>query len=155
MATVTVCSNFGASENKVYHCFHFFPIYLPRSDGIYMATVVLAASLKWRSQLPPVSPISVLFSSLNFYYHLLPAPLQALGGSDVQMFQDPGYFTTLCGFPTPCPPIWIGPPQITGVRRPSASCWTWLMQKVILLQPPAPPLNTVLLIAYFICWLHT
>ena len=29
MAAVTVCSDFGAQENKVSHCFHFFPIYLP------------------------------------------------------------------------------------------------------------------------------
>ena len=33
MAAVTVCSNFGAQENKVSHCFHFFPICLPWSDG--------------------------------------------------------------------------------------------------------------------------
>ena len=26
-------SDFGAQENKVYHCFHWFPIYLPWSDG--------------------------------------------------------------------------------------------------------------------------
>ena len=24
MAAVTICSNFGAQENKIYHCFHFF-----------------------------------------------------------------------------------------------------------------------------------
>ena len=30
---VTICSNFGAPENKVCHCFHCFPIYLPWSDG--------------------------------------------------------------------------------------------------------------------------
>ena len=29
MASVTVCSDFGAQENKIFHCFHFFPIYLP------------------------------------------------------------------------------------------------------------------------------
>uniref|UniRef100_A0AC11CXQ7 RNA polymerase II subunit D n=1 Tax=Ovis aries TaxID=9940 RepID=A0AC11CXQ7_SHEEP len=29
MAVVTICSNFGAQENKVSHCFHCFPIYLP------------------------------------------------------------------------------------------------------------------------------
>ena len=29
MATVTICSDFGAQENKVYHCFHCFNIYLP------------------------------------------------------------------------------------------------------------------------------
>ena len=30
---VTTCSDFGAQENKVCHCFHCFPIYLPESDG--------------------------------------------------------------------------------------------------------------------------
>ena len=29
MAAVTVFSDFGAQENKVCHCFHCFPIYLP------------------------------------------------------------------------------------------------------------------------------
>ena len=33
MVAVTVCSDFGAQENKICHCFHFFPIYLPWSDG--------------------------------------------------------------------------------------------------------------------------
>ena len=33
MAAVTMCSDFGAQENKVCHCFLCFPIYLPRSDG--------------------------------------------------------------------------------------------------------------------------
>ena len=29
MAAVTICSDFGAQENKICHFFHFFPIYLP------------------------------------------------------------------------------------------------------------------------------
>ena len=29
MAAVTICSDFGARKNKVCHCFHCFPIYLP------------------------------------------------------------------------------------------------------------------------------
>ena len=29
MAAVTICSDFGAPKNKVCHCFHCFPIYLP------------------------------------------------------------------------------------------------------------------------------
>ena len=29
MAAVTICSDFGAQENKVCHCFPCFPIYLP------------------------------------------------------------------------------------------------------------------------------
>ena len=30
---VIICSDFGARENKVCHCFYFFSSYLPRSDG--------------------------------------------------------------------------------------------------------------------------
>ena len=33
MASVTICSDFGAPQNKVCHCFLCFPIYLPWSDG--------------------------------------------------------------------------------------------------------------------------
>ena len=33
MTVVTTCSDFGAPQNKVCHCFHCFPIYLPWSDG--------------------------------------------------------------------------------------------------------------------------
>ena len=29
MAAVTICSDFGVQENKICHCFRFFPIYLP------------------------------------------------------------------------------------------------------------------------------
>ena len=29
MATITICSDFGAPKNKVCHCFHCFPIYFP------------------------------------------------------------------------------------------------------------------------------
>ena len=32
-AAVNICSDFGARENKVCHCFHCFPIYLTWSDG--------------------------------------------------------------------------------------------------------------------------
>ena len=30
---ITICSDFGAQKNKVWHCFHCFPIYLPWRDG--------------------------------------------------------------------------------------------------------------------------
>ena len=33
MTEVSICSDFGAQENKVSHCFHYFPIYLPWIDG--------------------------------------------------------------------------------------------------------------------------
>ena len=32
-AAVTIFSDFGAQENKIYRCFQFFPFYLPWSDG--------------------------------------------------------------------------------------------------------------------------
>ena len=35
MAVVTVCSDFGAQENKICHFFHFFPFYLPWSNGTW------------------------------------------------------------------------------------------------------------------------
>ena len=31
MAAVTICSDFGAQKNKVWHCFHCFPIYLEKT----------------------------------------------------------------------------------------------------------------------------
>ena len=33
MAAITICSDFGAHKNKVWHCFHCFHIYFPWSDG--------------------------------------------------------------------------------------------------------------------------
>ena len=33
MATITICSDLGPPQNKVCHCFHCFPMYLPLSDG--------------------------------------------------------------------------------------------------------------------------
>ena len=33
VAAITICSDFGAPQNKVWHCFHCFPIYLLWSDG--------------------------------------------------------------------------------------------------------------------------
>ena len=32
MAAVTICSDFGAQKNKIYHCFHCLSIYFPWSD---------------------------------------------------------------------------------------------------------------------------
>ena len=34
MAAITICSDFGAPKNKVWHCFHCFSIYFPWSDGL-------------------------------------------------------------------------------------------------------------------------
>ena len=29
MAAITICSDFGAPKNKVWHCFYCFPVYFP------------------------------------------------------------------------------------------------------------------------------
>ena len=33
MAAITIWGDFGAPQNKVWHCFHCFPIYFPWNDG--------------------------------------------------------------------------------------------------------------------------
>ena len=33
MAAITTCSDFGAPQNKVWHCFYCLPIYFPWGDG--------------------------------------------------------------------------------------------------------------------------
>ena len=35
MVSVTIHSDFGAQENEICHCFHFFPIYLPWNDATW------------------------------------------------------------------------------------------------------------------------
>ena len=61
MATVTICSDFGAPQNKVSHCFHCFPIYLPWSDARILLFWIL--SFKPTSSLSSLTFIKRLFSS--------------------------------------------------------------------------------------------
>ena len=64
MAAVTICSDFGAQENKVCHCFHCFLIYLPWSDGLdAMIFVFWMLSLKPTFSLCTFTFIKKLFSS--------------------------------------------------------------------------------------------
>ena len=50
MAAVGIRSNFGAQENKICHCFHFFPIYLPWSDrtGCYDLSFLNVELADWK-----------------------------------------------------------------------------------------------------------
>jgi len=61
MASVTICSDFGVQENKVCHCFHCFPIYLPWSDA--MIFIFWMLSFKPAFSLSSFSFIKRLFSS--------------------------------------------------------------------------------------------
>ena len=65
MAAVTICSDFGTPQNKVSHCFHYFPIYLPWSDGTGCCDLVFwMLSFKPTFSLSSFIFIKRLFSSL-------------------------------------------------------------------------------------------
>ena len=85
MSAVIVHSDFGAQENIICHCFHFFPFYLPWSDGakyiLYVWKKVRVKSLRhvrlfatpWTtaSQAPP----SMGFSRQQYWSELpFPSP---------------------------------------------------------------------------------
>ena len=64
MAAITICSDFGAQKNKVWHCFHCFPIYLPWSDGTdAMIFIFWMLSFKPTFSLSSFTFIKRLFSS--------------------------------------------------------------------------------------------
>ena len=69
MASVTICSDFGAQENNVCHYFHCFPIYLPWSDGSRPAMILIFWMLSFKPafSLSSFTFIKRLFSpSLRF-----------------------------------------------------------------------------------------
>ena len=68
MDAVTICSDFGTQENKICHCFHCFPIYLPWSDGTGCHDLVF-----WMSSFASAfhSPFS-LSSRCSLVLHFLP-----------------------------------------------------------------------------------
>ena len=66
MAAVTICSDFGAQENKVWHC---FPIYLPISDFMWQLpfSVLLSSVIISRSTHVAASGIISLFLMAEYY----------------------------------------------------------------------------------------
>ena len=66
MAAITICSDFTAQENKVSHCFHCFPIYLPWSDGTGCHDLsFLNVEFKATFSLSSITFIRRLFSSFS------------------------------------------------------------------------------------------
>ena len=58
VAAVTICSDSGSQENKICHCFHFFPFYLPwsdRADPIMLVFWVLSFKLVFSLSFSPSS----------------------------------------------------------------------------------------------------
>ena len=65
MATITICSDFGAQKNKVRHCFHCLPIYFPWSFGTRCMILVFLLFIKWKQNKtkPSIRKIKYLFQS--------------------------------------------------------------------------------------------
>ena len=64
MAAVTICRDFGAPQNKAWHCFHCSPIYFPWSDGTRCHDLhFLNVELKPTFSLSSLTFIKRLFSS--------------------------------------------------------------------------------------------
>ena len=64
MAAITICSDFGAPQNKVWHCFYCFPIYFPELMGPdAMIFVFWMLSFKPTFSLSSFTFIKRLFSS--------------------------------------------------------------------------------------------
>ena len=64
MAAVTICTDFGAPQNKVWHCFHCFPIYFHEVMGPdAMMLVFWMLSFKPTFSLSTFTFITRLFSS--------------------------------------------------------------------------------------------
>ena len=81
MAAVTICSDFGAQENLQWffepksHCFHSFPIYLPRSDGTICLILVfwmLSFNVCWVLSQVFHSPLSLSSRGSLILLHFLP-----------------------------------------------------------------------------------
>ena len=68
MAAITICSDFGAQKSKVWHHFHYSPIYFPWSDGTgAMIFVFWVLSFKPILSLSSFTFIKRLFSSSSFF----------------------------------------------------------------------------------------
>ena len=69
LAVVTVCSDSGAQENKICHCFHFSPFYFPWNNGTRCLTLVF-----WMLSFKPAFSLSSFILIKRFFspLHFLP-----------------------------------------------------------------------------------
>ena len=75
MAAVTICSDFGAQKNKVWHCFHCFPIYFPSMSLMLLLSVLVYQSSK---AFQPFS-IRALWLFLFINYQIIEWPIHCFG----------------------------------------------------------------------------
>ena len=108
-AAVTIFSDFGAQENKVCHCFHYFPIYLPWSDEtgchdlsslLSAIRVVLSAYLRLLKFLPAIM-ISACASSSPTFLMIYSAYKINKQGDNIQLWCSPFPIWNQSVFPCP------------------------------------------------------
>ena len=120
MTTVTICSDSGAQEHKISHCFHFFPIYLPWSDrpryhDLNFSNVEFQGS----------------FCTLLFHPHQ-----EALSALRAQEFHLEGWNHWLLW--DPCQQIWQEMLHFSQQIRHRAGVF-WFKATVLHSYPPPPP----------------
>ena len=112
MAAITICSDFGAPKNKVWHCFPCFSIYFPWSDGTRCHDLSFLI-LKYKKGKTIVLWVSVQFSCSVMSDSLGPHGLQ--------------HTRLPCPSPTPgvysnsCPSSWRCHPTISSSVIPFSS----------------------------------
>ena len=118
MAAVTICSDFGAQKNKVWHC---FPIYLPRSDGTRchdLCFLMLSFKPTFSLSTFPLN-ISIFRHSVQFSHSVVSDSLRP---HELQHARPP------CPLPTPgvhsdsCPSSRWCQPAISSSVIPFSSC---------------------------------
>ena len=66
MAAVPICNDFGAPQNKIYHYFHFFPIYLPWSDRKARGARDQIANIHWIIKKARAFQINIYFCFIDY-----------------------------------------------------------------------------------------
>ena len=145
-ATVTICSDFGAQENKVCHCFHCFPIYLPWSDGTdTMILVFWLLSCK-----PDFSLSSFIFCGNGQMYNTYPPLLHY-----TEYFHCPEIILCSDYSPYPWPPAGTTGHCAVSLVWPSPECHTVGIIKYVTFPDGFLSLNnTHLRLLHVFSWQH-
>ena len=137
MAAVTICSDFGAQKNKVSHCFHCSPIYLPWSDGTgchdlsFLNVVDLFEIIEWLCILFRKNIIQSTYQGL-WAPHDLPWPSSFLSSLTATSFSSP---------PPDCEDL-LAVPHMVGLslHRGCSLCWNVFSFNITWLTPHFPVL---------------